>query len=447
MTRETITLIPIEQQRVIVLTQVREQRIDTRRAAALLGLSLRHCRRLLAAFRRDGPAALAHGNRGRRAPNRVAASLERRIVRLARTRYRGFNHQHLTEKLAEDHRIVLSRPTVHRILLAAGIPSPQPRRRRRFRRRRERMPLPGLLLQWDGSHHDWLEGRGPRLVLHGAIDDATNEVPAAIFRAQEDAHGYFVVLRTLVRTHGIPVALYGDRGGIVTNDARPRPLTLDEQLQGRTRPPTQVGRALRELGIQWIPAHSPQAKGRIERLWGTFQDRLVSELRLANAHTLTKANAVLRAFLPRYNARFMRPAAHPGSAYRPLPPEINPDDVCCFAFERTAANDNTVTLGQQYLQLLPDALRTSYAKARVTVRRHLDGQLSVSHAGRRVTFQNLTVPPHPTPTEKPRAGPVRPRASSARKPSLDHPWKRRSYEEEQRRKQLKMAGVTFSLNT
>ncbi len=448
MTRETITLIPIEQQRVIVLTQVREQRLDARRAAALLGLSLRHCQRLLAAFRRDGPAALAHGNRGRRAPNRVSASLERRIVRLARTRYRGFNHQHLTEKLAEDHRIVLSRPTVHRILLAAGIPSPQPRRRRRFRRRRERMPLPGLLLQWDGSHHDWLEGRGPRLVLHGAIDDATNEVPAAIFRPQEDAHGYFVVLRKLVRTHGIPVALYGDRGGIVTNDARPRPLTLDEQLQGRTRPPTQVGRALRQLGIEWIPAHSPQAKGRIERLWGTFQDRLVSELRLAKAHTLTQANAVLQAFLPRYNARFMRPAAHPGSAYRPLPPEINPDDVCCFAYERTAANDNTITLSpHQHLQLLPDAQRTSYAKVRVTVRRHLDGRLSVSHEGRRVAFRTLSTPPRPAPTEKLNAGrPVRPRASRTWKPPLDHPWKRRSYAEEQRRKQLKMAGVTFSLN-
>ncbi len=447
MTRETITLIPIEQQRVIVLTQVREQRIDARRAAALLGLSLRQCRRLLAAFRRDGPAALAHGNRGRRAPNRVSPSLERRVVRLARTRYRGFNHQHLTEKLAEDHRIVLSRPTVHRILLAAGIPSPQPRRRRRFRRRRDRMPLPGLLLQWDGSHHDWLEGRGPRLVLHGAIDDATNEVPAAIFRPQEDAHGYFVVLRKLVRAHGIPVALYGDRGGIITNDARPRPLTLDEQLQGRTRPPTQVGRALRELGIEWIPAHSPQAKGRIERLWGTFQDRLVSELRLAKAHTLTQANAVLQTFLPRYNTRFMRPAAHPGSAYRPLPSDLNLDDVCCFAFERTAANDNTVTLGlQQHLQLLPDAQRASYAKARVTVRRYLDGRLSVSHKGRGVAFRILAAPPPPAPKVKPHAGrPGRPRVSSTWKPQHDHPWKK-SYAEEQRRKQLKIAGVTFSLN-
>src|SRR5258708_6289407 len=252
MTRETITLIPIEQQRVIVLTQVREQRIDARRAAALLGLSLRQCRRLLAAFRRDGPAALAHGNRGRRAPNRVSPSLERRVVRLARTRYRGFNPQHLTEKLAEAHRIVLSRPTVHRILLAAGTPSPQPRRRRRFRRRRDRMPLPGLLLQWDGSHHDWLEGRGPRLVLHGAIDDATNEVPAAIFRPQEDAHGYFVVLRKLVR----PFAC-GEWAGIhsMPSSRRARPTWVG----GRVRPwrcsSNVSGRGRAALGM--MPPRSP----------------------------------------------------------------------------------------------------------------------------------------------------------------------------------------------
>ncbi|MGH7428149.1 MAG: ISNCY family transposase [Candidatus Methylomirabilaceae bacterium] len=437
----------IEQRRVIVLTQVRERRMDAAHAAALLGLSLRHCRRLLAAFRREGPAALAHGNRGRPAPNRVPPSLERRIVRLARTTYAGFNHQHLTEKLAEVHGIVLSRPTVHRILLAAGLPSPRPRRPRRFRRRRARMPQPGLLLQWDGSHHDWLEGRGPRLVLQGAIDDATNQVPAAIFRAQEDAHGYFVVLRAMIRAQGIPVALYGDRHGIVTNDARPRPLTLDEQLRGHTRPPTQVGRALRELGIQWIPAHSPQAKGRIERLWGTFQDRLVSELRLARARTLQEANAVLQTFLPRYNARFTRPAAQPGSAYRPLPPELKLDDICCFAHERTVANDNTVTLGAQYLQLLPDAQRAGYAKTRVVVRRHLDGRLSVSHAGHRVAFRILTTPPHPAPTRIPDTRrPVRPRASSTWKPPADHPW--RTYEVSKlRRKQLKTVRVTFSLNT
>ena len=446
MTRVTITLRQVEQRRLMVLSEIRAGGLSAPQASKILGFSLRHCRRLLAAFRRKGAAALVHGNRGRPASNRVSRSLERRIVRLARTTYVGFNHQHLTEKLVEDHGIILSRPTVHRILLTAGIPSPHPRRRRRFRRRRERMPLPGLLLQWDGSQHDWLEGRGPRLVLHGAIDDATSAVPAVLFRRQEEAYGYFVVLRETIRTCGIPIAIYGDRHGIVTNDARPRPLTVEEQLRGRTRPLTQVGRALHELGIQWVPAHSPQAKGRIERLWGTFQDRLVSELRLAKARTLEEANAVLQAFLPRYNARFTRPAAQPGSAYRPLPPGRTLDDICCFAYERVVANDNTVTLGPQHLQLLPDAHRASYAKTRVIVRRHLDGRLSVSHEGRRVAFRILTAPAHPAPTEKSDAArPVRPRARSTWKPPQDHPWKQ-TYAQELRRKGLKPVRVTFSLN-
>ncbi len=446
MTRETITLTREEQRRLMVLTEVRAGHLLARQAAQVLGLSRRHCRRLLARFRRHGAAALAHGNRGRHPHNRFPDALHRKVVRLAKTRYAGFNHQHLTEHLREAHRLPVSRATVNRWLRAAGLPSPRPRRRRRFRRRRERMPQSGLLLQWDGSHHAWLEGRGPRLVLHGAIDDATNEVPAATFRAQEEASGYFVVLRELVRTHGIPVALYGDRHGIVTNEARPRPLTLDEQLRGHTRPLTQVGRALHELGIHWVPAHSPQAKGRVERLWGTFQDRLVSELRLARARSLDQANAILQAFLPRYNARFARPAAQPGAAYRPLPPERNLDDICCFAYERTVANDNTVTLGPQLLQLLPDAHRASYAKTRVIVRRHLDGRLSVSHNGRRVSFRILTVPRHrPAPARQPAARPpARPRAPSTWKPPADHPW--RTYEATRKAKQLKMAGVTLSLN-
>ena len=165
------------------------------------------------------------------------------------------------------------------------------------------MPQEGLLVQVDASHHDWLEGRGPRLVLHGVIDDATNKMPAALFRVQEDAVGYFTILRDLVATLGRPVALYSDRHGIFSRDARSLP-TLAQQLRGLRRPPTQFGRALQELSIRWIPASSPQAKGRIERLWGILQDRLGSELRRARARTLDEANAVLARFLPRYNARF-----------------------------------------------------------------------------------------------------------------------------------------------
>lgn len=446
MTRETITLTREEQRRLKVLTEVQAGHLLAREAAQLLSLSLRHCRRLLARFRRLGAAGLAHGNRGRPPHNRRPAALQRQIIRLAKTRYAGFNHQHLTEHLVEFHHLHVSRATVSRWLRAAGLPSPRPRRRRRFRRRRERMPQAGMLLQWDGSQHDWLQGRGPRLALHGAIDDATNDVPAAHFRLQEDAHGYVVVLREIIRTRGIPVAFYGDRLGLVTNDARPRPLTVEEQLRGHTRPPTQVGRALRDLGIKWIPAHSAQAKGRIERLWGTFQDRLVSELRLAKARTLEEANAVLRAFLPRYNARFTRPAAQPGSAYRPLSPGLNLEDICCFVYERTVANDNTVRLDALLFQLVADAQRTSYAKTRVIVRRHLDGRLSISQAGRRLAFRALPAPPPRAPIQKPTVPPQprRPRTPSTWKPPLDHPWKK-TYAQELRRRQLKTAqGDTFA---
>ena len=391
MTRETITLTQEEHRRVMVLTAVREGRVRAKDAAQLLGLSVRQCRRLLAAFRKRGPAGLAHGNRGRPPLNRLPERLRRRVVRLATTTYAGFNHQHLTELLAEEQGVVLSRRTVRRLLLAAGLRSPRPRRPPRHRRRRERMPQEGLLVQFDASQHDWLEGRGPRLVLCGTIDDASSQVPAALFRDEEDAHGYFWILREMIQRRGRPVAIYSDRHGIFHCDPR-QPLTLDQQLRGLRRPPTQFGRALQELGIRWIPAASPQAKGRIERLWGTFHDRLGSELRRARARTLEEANAVLARFLPRYNARFAHPPAHPQSAYRPLAPDQDLEDICCFAYERTVANDNTVQLGEHVLQILPGPQRRSYAKARVVVREHLNGTLSVSYQDQRLAIHALHAP-------------------------------------------------------
>jgi hypothetical protein len=240
-----------------------------------------------------------------------------------------------------------------------------------------------MLLQWDGSRHDWLEGRGPWLSLVGAIDDATGEPVAAHFRLQEDGQGYLLVLRDILRTQGIPLAIYRDRHGIFERRQR-EPWTLEEELAGE-RVLTQVGRALAELGIESIPAHSPQAKGRIERLWGTWQDRLVKELRLAEARTPEEADQVLQAYLPRYRRQFRVPAAQPGSAYRPLPPGLDLDTVCCFKYERTVANDNTVSLGEHQLQLHPTPQRQSYAHARVEVHERLDGSVAVSYQGRCLT--------------------------------------------------------------
>jgi hypothetical protein len=248
-----------------------------------------------------------------------------------------------------------------------------------------------MLLQVDGSRHAWLEARGPYLTLVGAIDDATGTVPYALFRAQEDAQGYFLLLRQIIQNKGIPLAIYSDRHGIFQVNPK-QPQSLEEQLAGE-RQPTQVGRALKELGIQSILALSPQAKGRIERLWGTFQDRLVAELRLAGATTLEEANRVLGDFLPRFNARFAVPPSQPGLAYRPPPLGACLEEVLCFKYQRTVAKDNTVKLGQHTLQLLPGPGRCSYARARVEVQERLDGSIVVAYQGQIIASREA--PPQP----------------------------------------------------
>jgi hypothetical protein len=292
----------------------------------------------------------------------------------------------------------------------------------------------------DGSHHPWLEDRGPRLVLLAAVDDATGEVLAAVFREEEDAHGYFLLLRRLIRRYGVPVAAYTDRHGLFHRDPR-TPQTLAEELEGSV-PSTQIGRAFHELGIRWIPASSPQGKGRIERLFGTFQDRLVTELRLAPACTLAQAQRVLDRFLPRYNARFRQTPAHPEPAWQPAPSHSDLERICSFKYQRTVSHDNTIQLDGSLLQLGPGPDGRSYAGTRVDVHAHLNGTLAVYYRGHRIRTTRLPARRQPHPPAQ-RAIEPRPPRSTAHTPSADHPW-RRFLREELRRKQLKAQGVTFS---
>ncbi len=432
MNRETIALTQQEQQRVHVLTRVHAGALRAWEAAQLLRLSLRHVRRLLVRLRQQGLAALAHGNRGRPSPRRLAEEVRARVLTLARTTYAGVKDHHLAELLQEHEGLRLSRRTVQRLLRAAGIGSPRTRRPPRHRRRRERMPQAGLLVQLDGSQHPWLEDRGPRLVLHAAIDDATGKVLGGVFRLEEDTQGYFLLLRQLIRRYGVPTSAYTDRHGIFHRDPR-TPLTLDEQLQG-TVESTQIGRALQELGIRWIPARSPQAKGRIERLFGTFQDRLVVELRLARACTLTQAQRVLDRFLPRYNARFAQAPAHPEPAWRPAPADL--DRICCFKYRRTVQHDNTVQLEGRLLQLRPGPGGRSYTGLRVDVYAHLNGTLAVAYRGQHLAIKVLPRGQRPSQrpqdrfperkpdpdTPLPTNGTQPPRATKAPPPT--HPWRR-----------------------
>lgn len=448
-----LTLTAKEQKRLQVLAGVLEGRLSVTEASGLMGVSERHAWRLLAAFRREGAAAIAHGNRGRTPTITTDPAIRDRVSKLAKDTYAGLNHTHLTELLAEREGIDLSRSTVRRILLSSGIKSPRKRRAPKHHRRRERYPQEGMLLQIDGSQHDWLQGRGPYLTLIAAIDDATGTVPFALFRDQEDAHGYLLMLRHIIQDKGIPMALYSDRHGIFQRSPKD-PETLEEQLRGR-RDPTQFGRALQELGIELILAYSPQAKGRVERLFGTLQDRLVSEMRLAGATTAQEANRVLWRLLPEFNQRFGVCAAQPGAAYRQPSADLSLDSVLCFKYLRTVANDNTVRFDGTTLQLLPDAHRASYARATVEVQERLDGSLVVvlegrpigsapapaapvtirARNGRRATgtiASGASADTDPGPVGSP-TGPqpngsgtsAAPKIKRSNKPSPDHPWRRK----------------------
>ena len=340
--------------------------------ALVLGVTERQSYRIKARVREEGVKGVVHGNRGRRCRFKLSEKTERKVVELARGKYRGFNDHHLTEKLEEQEGIELSREKVRRVLRAQGISSPRKRRAPKHRSRRVRREAEGMMVQIDGSPHDWLEGRGPYLCLVGAIDDATSKVAGAFFEEQETSAAYFRLFLEIGRARGLPTSAYADRHSIFFTEREP---TIDEELSGK-QPKTQVGRALEELGVTLIPAGSPQAKGRIERLWGTFQDRLVSELRLAGAKNKEQAQAVLEKFLPQYNRRFSKPAVKALPAWRKLEAK-RLEQSLCFKYQRTVAKDNTVQFGGALFQIPKPSPYRSYANKKVQVHVLLDGSVEL----------------------------------------------------------------------
>ena len=426
-----VTLTMKEQHKLKMVIDYEAGKIRAQRAAELLGITKRQFRRLVAAYRQRGIVGLAHGNRGRSPANRISEAVRQEILRLAKETYRDYNDCHFIEELAEQAEpILVSRSTLRRIRRAAGQGSPRKRRAPEYRSRRERYPQAGMMLQTDGSRHDWLEGRGPWLTLVAMIDDANNEVPWAVFREEEDAAGYFLVLEQVCRSKGIPQSIYADQHTIFQSPNQP---SIEQELYGEL-PRTQFGRLVDELGIQLIAARSPQAKGRIERLWGTLQDRLVKELRKAGANDLESANRFLATYLPKFNARFQIEAAQPGSAFLPWPQQRDPADYFCFKYTRIVTNDNTIPFNNYRLQIPPGPGRKSYAKARVDLHHSMDGSLTVFYQGQHlVTFQPATSSPPrvglfqpatpATPPPKPQTPRLPKQPTQPWKPPPDHPWK------------------------
>ena len=374
---------PKEQTRLQVLNSLLAEHMTLDQAATLMGVSPRHTRRILADYRENGAASLAHGHRGRKPANAIPEATGSRVVHLARTVYEGANHTHLSELLSEREGLDMGRTTLRRILVNAGLSSPRRRRPPKHRVRRQRMPREGMLIQMDGSCHRWLGEDGPQFTILFAVDDATGCVPGALFCDHEDTGSYFLLMQGLLRRRGIPLALYTDRHAVFKHRSEYQPAGT----------PTQFGRAMEELGTQLIFALSPQAKGRVERTAGTFQDRLITELRLAGATTVEQAKAVLQQFLPRFNRRFGVPARCPEPAFRPLQRDLPVEQVLCFKHRRRVARDNTVKYYRHTLQLLPTQQRRSYAGAVVVVLEGLDGRLSLQHEGRIIASQEA--PPSP----------------------------------------------------
>jgi transposase len=360
------------------IEEARKGKITNREGAERAGLSVRQFRRLKQRVGVQGEAGLGHGNRGQPSKRRISAKVRARIVAwLQRTDVR-VNDCHIAEKLKEVEHLEVSRETVRRVRRAEGIAPKRRRRPRVHRRRREREGRYGAMMLVDGSPFEWVAGAGEQDLV-GAMDDATGQILSLVFRPHEDTHGYAMVMRETFTNHGLPERVYGDRTTVlVRSDDH---WTIEEQLAGRQHP-THLGQALEDLTITYIAALSPQAKGRIERMWATLQDRLVVELSLRRVTTVAAATRYLPEFIADFNRRFAHDPREAEVAWRRAPRDL--DLILSCRYERTVARDNTVTLQQRTVQVPPGPGGRSYAQCKVELRELLDGRLIVLYHGERI---------------------------------------------------------------
>jgi transposase len=375
-----------EAERYKVISEVEEGYLKVKEAGEILGLSERQVYRIKARVEREGAGGVIHKSKGKKAPLWLTEKIKDKIDHLYKTKYRGFNLTHMTEFFNQEEGIRVSRESVRQILLEKGSYSKQ-RRYPKHRQWREPCSREGQMVQYDTSDHDWLEGRGPRLYLIGGVDDATSKVAGAKFVLADGVKQNMEVFKDIVRRRGIPLSVYVDCG---SNFKTTRYQSTEYQLKGEY-PDTQFARALGELGIRIIFAYSPQAKGRIERKFGVFQDRLCSELRLHNISTLEDANRYLwKKFIPKHNQKFSRIAKELDSAYRPLPKGFSLKDVFCLKEERSVAGDNTISYNGRAFQILPNEYRISFYKAKVEVHEYLDGSINIFYQGKKLKHKPIS---------------------------------------------------------
>ncbi len=390
-------------------------------AAALLQLSTRQVRRLQRKLDKGGDQAIVHGLRGKPSNHQPNHRLKEAALELYREHYGDFGPTFAVEKLKEDHQLEVCPQTLRRWLIAEGLFT-RKRRSQTHRSRRPRRDCFGELVQCDASIHDWLEGRGAEpIILITLIDDATSYLMARFYTAGT-VETHMDLLGRWLRRHGRPLALYTDRHSI-----------FEPQDKGRALPDaeTQFGRALRELDVRLICAHSPQAKGRVERSFGTAQDRWVKELRLAGACDCEQANAVLDRLLPAHNRKFAKNARRQNDAHRELGPSHDLEAILSVQHQRVVSNDYTVRFANRFYQLLPPAW-PGLRGGRVVIECRLDGSLAIRFESRYLGYQEIAsrqaeplVPDEAEATPQPaKDNDEAEKAGGPRKPGPDHPWRK-----------------------
>src|SRR4030042_251852 len=399
-----------ELKRLNIIHKVLDKSITQTEAAGVLDLTDRHIRRMAARIAKEGDKGIVHKLRGQPAHNCILDKVKKKALSLCKGIYEGFSPTLASEKLFKRDKIKVSRELQRTWFIEEHIAYAS-RKARPHRNGRERKANYGQMVQADGSHHDWFEGRGPWCVLMGQIDDATSKVSAE-FHDYEGPVPFKARFKSYIKAKGIPISVYIDRHTTYKSNKKP---SIEDELRSR-EPLTQVGRALEELGVEVIFARSAPAKGRIERLFRTFQDRLVKEMRLRKIKSTEEANLFLKEYLPGYNKRFAVPAPKSADLHRPLPKGIDLDTILCKKTERALRNDFTVAHDKKLYQI-ENNIRTQ----KVIVEERIDGSMLIRHKNMMLKFKEITVRPEKIIQPKPSRPYVFP--NRAHTPAENHPWR------------------------
>jgi transposase-like protein len=404
--KDIIMLRQKELRRLHVIHKVLQGELRYSTAVELATLSERQLRRIVRRIEQEGDEGIRHKSRGRASNRKTPLKVKERIIGLYRQKYQGFGPTLTAEKLTEIEGIQVSKETVRTFLMESG-DWQKGRKRRKYRQWRQRKEHRGELVQMDGSHHDWLEGRGPWCVLMAYIDDATGRVFGRFYE-YEGTIPAMDSFRRYIRKHGLPMQLYLDKHTTYKSTAKP---TIEEEIQG-SAPMSQFERAMKELAVGLIHAHSPQAKGRIERLFATLQDRLVKEMRLRGVSTIEEANRFLQEFLPVYNRKFAVNAASKEDLHRPVPLGINLDKILCIKTNRTMRNDHTIAYEGKLYQIEESTL-----SKKVTVEERINGKMLIVCQDKVLLYRQITERPQVT------KQPVTGKKRTSHALPLDHPWR------------------------